>query len=224
MTNKLIVFDWDGTLMDSQARIVACMKAAIKDIELPELSVVEISNVIGLGLREAVISLFPDATEAEFSSLVERYRYHFLVGDKTPSPLFSGAKELLEQLLERDYFLAVATGKGRKGLDRVLEECGMSKLFHATRCADESFSKPHPQMLLDIMEQLGVEPKSTLMVGDTEYDLQMAHNSQARSVAVSYGVHAKPRLLDCQPLACLDSISDLQDWLLQEHWLLPLPN
>lgn len=224
MTNKLIVFDWDGTLMDSQARIVACMQAAIADVELPELSASEISYVIGLGLREAVTTLFPEASESDYAALTDRYRYHFLVGDKTPSPLFEGVSELLEQLLNRDYFLAVATGKARRGLDRVLEECGMTTLFHATRCADESFSKPHPQMLLDIMDELGVEPESTLMVGDTEFDLQMANNCRAHSVAVTYGVHEKQRLLDCQPLACLDSIEELQHWLLQEHWLLPLPN
>lgn len=218
MSNKLIVFDWDGTLMDSQARIVACMLGAIEDLALESRTTEQISNIIGLGLREAVETLFPGSTSDTFQQLVDRYRYHFLVGDKTPSPLFDGVDALLADMEQREYFLAVATGKGRAGLDKVLDETGLNRFFHATRCADETFSKPHPQMLLELMDELGVEAADTLMVGDTEYDLQMAHNGRAKSVAVTYGVHERQRLLDCQPLACVDSIAELHDWLLQETW------
>lgn len=218
MSNKLIVFDWDGTLMDSQARIVACMQATIEDLELPDRTDEQISNIIGLGLRESVESLFPDISESGYQRLVDQYRYHFLVGDKTPSPLFEGVENLLEGLLAENYFLAVATGKGRAGLDKVLQETGLQKAFHATRCADETFSKPHPQMLLELMDVLGVEADSTLMVGDSEYDLQMANNSKTHALAVSYGVHDKKRLLDCQPLACVDSIRELQTWLFEVQW------
>lgn len=214
MQHKVIVFDWDGTLMDSEARIVACMQAAIADLEMPVRSVEQIRNIIGLGLRESVVTLFNDLSDAEYRALVDRYRYHFLVGDKTPSLLFDGVVTLLSQLLEKGHFLAVATGKGRQGLDKVLEETDLKSVFHATRCADESFSKPHPQMLLEIMDQLGVEAKDILMVGDTEYDLQMANNAGTAALAVSYGVHSRQRLLDCQPLSCVDTVSELSQWLL----------
>jgi len=217
LQHKLIVFDWDGTLMDSEARIVACMQAAIGDMGLPERTVAAIRNIIGLGLRESVASLFTDLSESDYQQLVDRYRYHFLVGDKTPSLLFEGVIPLLKGLLARDHFLAVATGKGRAGLDKVLEETDLHSVFHATKCADETFSKPHPQMLLDIMDELGVEGCETLMVGDTEYDLQMANNAGTAALAVSYGVHSKQRLLDCGPLSCVDTVSELTDWLLHRH-------
>lgn len=204
--------------MDSQARIVACMRAAILDLGLPLRTDEQISNIIGLGLRESVVALFADIIDSDYQRLIDQFRHYFLVGDKTPSPLFEGVERLLDELLAEDYFLAVATGKGRKGLDKVLEETGLHKVFHATRCADESFSKPHPQMLLELMDVLGVEADATLMVGDTEYDLQMASNSKTRALAVSYGVHDKQRLLACQPLACVDSIAELQDWLRQGDW------
>ena len=124
------------------------------------------------------------------------------------------ARELVKELHAKDYFLAVATGKGRNGLDKVLKETGMGEYFPITRCADESHSKPHPQMMLDIIDYYGIEANEAIMVGDTEYDLQMANNAAAYSVAVSYGVHEKQRLLDCKPLTCLDNINELHQWLL----------
>lgn len=217
MQHKLIVFDWDGTLMDSVARIVACMQGAITDLGLAERNVDEIRNIIGLGLREAVAMLFHDLSEADYQALVARYRYHFLVGDKTPSLMFDGAVQLLTKLLDKGHFLAVATGKGRQGLDKVLEETGLKPVFHASRCADETFSKPHPQMLLDIMDELGIDAQETLMIGDTEYDMEMANNAGTAALAVSYGVHSKQRLLDCQPLSCVDTVNELSEWLLGNH-------
>lgn len=200
--------------MDSEARIVACMHGAINDLGLPKRSNDDIRNIIGLGLRESVATLFRNLPESDYHALVDRYRYHFLVADKTPSLLFEGVIEMLSGLLEQGYFLAVATGKGRQGLDKALEETNLDKVFHATRCADETFSKPHPQMLLDLMDVLGTGPGETLMVGDTEYDMEMANNAGTDGLAVSYGVHSKQRLLDCKPLSCLDSVPDLSDWLL----------
>ena len=214
MQHKLIVFDWDGTLMDSEARIVACMQGTIDDLALPARSDDQIRNIIGLGLREAVNALYPELSDQDYHSLVERYRYHFLVGDRTPSLLFDGVTTLLSSLLDKGHFLAVATGKGRAGLDKVLDESELQTTFHATRCADESFSKPHPQMLLDIMVELGMDSSDTLMVGDTEYDLQMANNAGTPSVGVSYGVHSKQRLLDCGPINCVDTVAELTDYLL----------
>lgn len=210
---KLLVFDWDGTLMDSEARIVACATAAAADIGLEVPTQNAVRNIIGLGLKEAMLVLFPGSDEAEIARFVERYRYHFLHVDETPSPLFPGAEEVLNHLAGLDYFMAVATGKGRPGLDKVLLETGLGPLFHITRCGDEAFSKPHPGMLEQIMDVMGVEGAETLMIGDTEYDMQMASNAGAHSLAVSYGAHEVERLVKHNPLGCLDSITELTGWL-----------
>ncbi len=200
--------------MDSEARIVACMQGAILDLGLPERSEDEIRNIIGLGLRESVATLFRGLSETDYQSLVDRYRDYFLIRDQTPSLMFDGAVSLLGKLLDKGHFLAVATGKGRVGLDKVLDETDLKSLFHATRCADETLSKPHPQMLLELMHELSVDAKDTLMIGDTEYDMQMANNAGTPALAVSYGVHSKQRLLNCQPLSCVDSINELAQYLL----------
>ncbi|MEJ2142054.1 MAG: HAD-IA family hydrolase [Gammaproteobacteria bacterium] len=210
---RMIVFDWDGTLMDSEARIVGCLRAAMADINLPDQPDSQLKNVIGLGLREALQRLYPEGTEKEHTELTNRYRYHFLEASSIPSMLFDGATTLLEKLNHQGYFVTIATGKGRIGLDKVLEETGIADLFHYTRCADETRSKPHPQMIEELMDWCGVEPHETLMVGDTEYDLQMAENAGAHSLAVSYGVHDKDRLLACSPLDCVDSMTELSNWL-----------
>ncbi len=218
-SNQLIVFDWDGTLMDSEARIVNCMRAAIEDLSLAPRTRQQMTEVIGLGLAEAQAILYPDGTPEEHAALTERYRYHFVEANQTPSTLFPGVEDMLAELNEQGHFLAVATGKGRRGLDRVLEETNTGQYFHITRCADESFSKPHPQMLQEIMDSLGVETNDTLMIGDTEYDLQMANNAGVPSLAVSYGVHDLARLLNCKPLDCVDDIPALRNWL-QEKYVL----
>ncbi len=214
---RLIVFDWDGTLMDSEARIVACLQAAIRETGLEPRSEDQLRNIIGLGLREALMTLYPDGSEAEWDALVRHYRHHFLERDDTPSVLFEGAEELIRNLHAQGHFLAIATGKGRQGLDKVLEETGLKDCFHATRCADESFSKPHPGMLLDILDRLGVEADDTLMVGDTEYDLLMARNAGVPALGVTYGVHDRDRLLRCQPLDLVDSLPAVGTWL--DGWL-----
>lgn len=210
---SLIVFDWDGTLMDSEAKIVATMQAAIADTGLPVRDDGDIREIIGLGLAEALHALFPQADIHEQRKLADRYRYHFLAGDKTPSPLFEGVEALLAQLREEGYWLGVATGKGRRGLDRVLELHGLHRVFHATRTADETRSKPHPQMLEEIMAELCCSGHETLMVGDTEYDMRMAQNAGAHALGVGYGVHAGQRLLDCGARGCLNDIRDLLHWL-----------
>jgi len=214
---KLLVFDWDGTLMDSEARILACMQAAAKDLGLAVPSDASVRNIIGLGLREAVTGLIPDADAVLIERVAERYRIHFLDQNQTPSPLFAGAEAVLRELHAQGYLLAVATGKGRRGLDKVLADTGFHRLFHATRCADETFSKPHPEMLLQLMDELGASGEETLMIGDTEYDLQMANNARARGLAVSYGVHERERLLRHDPVGCLDDIRDLIHWLEQRR-------
>ena len=199
--------------MDSEARIVDCVRAAVQDLDVPLPSDAEISNIIGLGLREAVDSLFPGAEDKLHHDIVSRYRVHYLSDERTPSQLFAGAREVIETLAEQQYLLAVATGKGRRGLNSVLQATGLGDYFHATRCADEAFSKPHPEMIEQILDELGVFPHEALMIGDTEYDLQMAANAGVPSLGVSYGVHAPERLARHHPLGCLDAVTQLPDWL-----------
>jgi len=209
----LLVFDWDGTLMDSEARIVACLQLASSELGLEPRPHQVLSNIIGLGLREAVMSLYPGIEERLAGLFVEHYREHFLSDRQLPSALFKGALETLQRLHQQGYLLAVATGKSRRGLDRSMEESGSRDLFHATRCADETFSKPHPQMLLEIMSDLDVIPGETLMIGDTEYDMLMASQAGAAALAVDYGVHERQRLLEHRPLGCLGDIGELIQWL-----------
>ena len=210
---ELIVFDWDGTLMDSEAHIVASMERALEDLALPALPKESIKNVIGLGLFEAVNQLIPSQSQVTHQTAMDRYRYHFLADD--PCEPFEGAETVLQTLADAGYMLAVATGKGRHGLDRVLNSTGFGQYFVETRCADETCSKPHPQMLQEIMEVLDTTPHQTLMIGDTEYDLEMANAAKVTSVAVDYGVHERERLLACNPLACLSSIQSLPAWLVE---------
>ena len=209
----LVVFDWDGTLMDSEAKIVRCMTAAALDAGIPDPGAQAIRRIIGLGLGEAIETLLPAIDAARRRLVVERYREHFLHHDRTESALFPGVADGLEALTRAGYQLAVATGKARRGLDRVLEQTGTGHIFCATRCADEAVSKPHPQMLCDILEQTGIAPGRALMVGDTVYDLEMARNASVPGLAVSYGVHPREHLLEFAPLACLDSFLEVQAWL-----------
>lgn len=210
---KLLVFDWDGTLMDSEARITGCLAMTFADVGMAPPSREALLNVIGLGLPEAFRTLAPDIDAEGLRRLTDRYRYHFLSDHHAPATLFAGARETLEVLDRAGYLLAVATGKGRRGLDRSLEETGCGPLFAVTRCADETASKPDPRMLLEVIEFAGVWPHETLMIGDTEYDLQMAHNAGADALAVSYGVHARERLLTTGPLGCIDDIREVSAWL-----------
>jgi phosphoglycolate phosphatase len=210
---RLIVFDWDGTLMDSEAKIVSCMRVAGNELGLTALDDKTLRDVIGLGLMEAIETLYPGAALDVHRAFADRYRHHFLSADGESSLFFDGALELVQGLRRRGILLGVATGKSRRGLNRVLAEHDCGGFFHATRCADETFSKPHPQMLLEIMDELDVAPEHTLMVGDTEYDLQMAKNAGVHAVGVSYGVHERARLLRHQSLACVDNVQELAAWL-----------
>lgn len=210
---ELIVFDWDGTLMDSAAKIVCCFQKAVADSGVTDPGEAAIRHIIGLGLAEAVEALLPGESPATRERVVERYREHFLRLDTTDSELFPGVHVGLEDLSCRGYLLAVATGKSRRGLDRVLAQTALGDLFVATRCADEAFSKPHPQMLQDILEVTGMEPGRALMVGDTVYDMGMARNAGVDGLAVTYGVHAREQLLPFSPVACLGSFAEVHRWL-----------
>jgi phosphoglycolate phosphatase len=211
--HELIIFDWDGTLMDSVAKIVRCFSAAVADAQAPDPGEAAIRHIIGLGLQEAVDELLPQTDAATRAQVIERYRAHFLHLDSTGMELFPGVREGLEALAARGYLLAVATGKARRGLDRVLSDSRTAHLFCATRCADEAFSKPHPRMLEDILDQTGFTPDQALMVGDTTYDMQMARSASMDGLAVTYGVHARELLLEHDPLACLDSFTEVCAWL-----------
>jgi len=217
---RLIVFDWDGTLMDSETEIVHAMSAAIDEMGLEKRSIDQCRNIIGLGLKEAIDTLYPGRDEAFRQQFVERYRHHWFSNTQT-SELFPGARETLHLLKESGFVLAIATGKGRTGLDKVLLATELETVFSATRCADETQSKPHPQMLQEILQELSIAPHQALMVGDTEYDILMATGAGVAPIAVTYGVHERERLLEHQPLACLDNISELLDWLAEENLLDP---
>ena len=208
---RFIVFDWDGTLMDSEAQIVHCLHAAIADLSLEPMSDATVKNVIGLGLREAIDMLVPGQDDVFRSAFVEAYREHWFAHEG--SSLFAGAREVLETIKGHNLMLGIATGKARRGLQRVLAQTGLSECFDATRCADETPSKPHPQMLLELMAELCVTPQQTLMVGDTEYDMEMATNAGAGKVAVRSGVHSEARLNRHDPLVCLDRVAELPAWL-----------
>jgi phosphoglycolate phosphatase len=211
--HELIIFDWDGTLMDSVAKIVRCFSAALADTDTPDPGEAAIRHIIGLGLEESMTALLPQADAARRARVVERYREHFLHLDRTGMELFPGVRQGLEALAEQGYLLAVATGKARRGLDRVLRDTGTAHLFCATRCADEAFSKPHPRMLEDILEQTGIDAGRALMIGDTTYDMQMARHAGMDGLAVTYGVHDRGLLGEHAPLACLDSFEEVYAWL-----------
>jgi len=208
---RFIVFDWDGTLMDSEAQIVSCLHAAIADLQLEPMADDTVKNIIGLGLREAIDTLVPGRDAAFHQAFVQQYRKHWFRSES--SSLFAGVRATLDICRQHNLLLGVATGKARRGLQRVLAETGLESCFDATRCADETLSKPHPQMLLELMEELNVSPEQTIMVGDTEYDMEMATSAGTRKVAVSSGVHAEARLNRHTPLVCLDRVADMPAWM-----------
>ena len=212
---SLLVFDWDGTLMDSKAQIVNCMQSTISELGLEQRSNQQISNIIGLGLEEAIFNLYPSLKDKSVIHVAQTYREHYLYKDKTPSPLFEGVIEVLLALRETGYDLAVATGKSRRGLEKGLSETGLHEYFPITRCADETRSKPHPQMLEEILVDYNTESAKALMIGDSEYDLQLAKNAKVDGFAVSYGVHGLLRLLKQDPVGFIDRIDQLPAWLNQ---------
>jgi len=210
---KLVIFDWDGTLMDSAVKIVRCFQAAAADCGAPIPDTAAIHDIIGLGLREGVEAIFPSQDAAQQVRIIERYRDHFLELDKTEMPLFPGVVDGLKGLRARGFELAVATGKARRGLARVLAETSTGDLFRATRCADESASKPDPQMILDLLHETGTAPRDAVMVGDTVHDMQMARRAQVDALAVTYGVQPLERLRPEGPLACFNTFDQICEWL-----------
>lgn len=209
----LLIFDWDGTLMDSVEQIVGCLAAAAHDAGAPVLSVEILRNIIGLGLREAMEALYPDEPAEMIEKLVERYRQHFVEQKRGSADLFPGVEAMLQSLRDRGFQLAVATGKARTGLKRVFDETGCDRYFHASRCADETASKPHPKMIHELIAELNADPARTLVIGDTLYDMHMAANAGVHGLAVSYGVHDCQQLKEHNPVACVNSVAELHAWL-----------
>ncbi|NYT59762.1 HAD-IA family hydrolase [Alcaligenaceae bacterium] len=211
---EAVIFDWDGTVMDSTHSIVAAIQGACTDLELPVPSDSEASWVIGLSLQSALYHCVPTLTEHRMEAFLDRYRFHFLSRDPHIR-LFDGIPELLVELRAGRVSLGVATGKSRVGLDRVLDTMKLRDHFDATRCADESFSKPHPAMLLELMDELGLEPERVLMVGDTSHDVQMAVAAGVDSMAVTYGAHNPAILQEAGPTVLVDSVGEMRQWLVE---------
>ncbi len=212
MKYEMIVFDWDGTLLDSAGAIVQSIQAACRDLDLPEPSDARARHVIGLGLVDAMRQAVPDLQPERYQEMSERYRFHYLSGDHQLT-LFKGIPELLVNLRAAGHLLTIATGKSRVGLDRALDHSGLRPLFQASRCADECHSKPHPQMLEELMAEFGISAASTVMIGDTSHDLLMARNAGVDSLAVTYGAHPHDHLAEHGPLACLHNVDELTSWL-----------
>lgn len=208
----LLVFDWDGTLMDSAAAIAASLQSACRDLELPVPSEEQARYVIGLGLNDAMSHILPGLDPVRYPDALERYRIHFLKHDAATT-LFKGAAETVTALRDAGFLLAVATGKSRRGLERALGATGLKPYFHATRCADEGHSKPHPGMLQGLMEELGAASGRTLMIGDTTHDMEMARAAGVQRLGVTYGAHAREALLGYDPVACVDDVEGLRQWL-----------
>jgi len=212
-TYRAVIFDWDGTLMDSTQHIVAALRGACADLGLPLPSVEEASWVIGLSIETALYRLVPDLTHERMGAFAERYREHFLRGDREQR-LFPGQEPFLRGLHGQGVILGVATGKSRRGLDRALDALSLREVFRATRCADEAAGKPDPAMLEQLLLEFEIEPFEAVMVGDTTHDVLMARHAGVDSLAVSYGAHSRKVLGAAEPTALVSSVNDMQAWLL----------
>jgi phosphoglycolate phosphatase len=209
---RLVVFDWDGTLADSTGLIATCLQDACADLGLPVPDDVAARHVIGLGLADAMRRVAPTLPRERYGELTARYRDRFLAGDDAIA-LFDGVREMLDELAAAGHLLAIATGKSRAGLARALAQQRIAHRFVATRCADEGFPKPHPDMLLHLMDRTGAHPAETLMIGDTTHDLELAANAGASAIAVTLGAHPAADLARHAPLALVESIAQLRTWL-----------
>ena len=211
MAYRLLVFDWDGTIIDSASTIAECIRDAARELglEVPERE--RAAHVIGLGLHDAMRIAVPALAAERYPEFVASYRKNFQAR-KDSMQLFDGMRSLLGELSKK-HLLAIATGKSRRGLDRDLEVHNLKPCFVASRCADETNPKPHPAMLLELMGELDIGQKETLMVGDTSHDMEMARAAGVDALAVTYGAHPEDGLRACAPLQCFSSVADLRQWL-----------
>ena len=210
----LIAFDWDGTLFDSTRIIVRCIQRAVADVGGTVPGDREAAYVIGMGLMEALAHAAPDVPREKYAELGASYRRHYLAHQDDLS-LFDGVLPMLQALRARHHWLAVATGKSRRGLDEVLRSAQLSGVFDGSRTADETAGKPDPRMLNELMREFGTEPQRTLMIGDTTHDLQMAANAGCASIGVSYGAHTTEGFEALRPQRVVHSVRELHDWLLE---------
>lgn len=209
----LLIFDWDGTISDSTGLITRVMQRAAREVGWTEPPDEAVHNIIGLGMPEALQHLFPQADPGKLEQFLASYRGHYVREDRArPSALFPGVRETLEHLRDEGYRMAVATSKSRVGLDRVLRAHELDGFFHASRCADETASKPDPRMLRELLAELEARPEASAMVGDTEYDMEMGRRAGMARIAVSYGAHAVERLHPYEPALCLDRFDQLLGW------------
>ncbi|NOR41832.1 MAG: HAD-IIIA family hydrolase [Gammaproteobacteria bacterium] len=217
----LIVFDWDGTLVDSIERIVTSLQHASKQAARINISENQAKNVIGLGLMEAITQLHPELDAkhniTELENIADTYRHHYLFENPTPAPLFTGVNQLLDELRHDGYTLAISTGKSRAGLKQSIEEHDVNDYFATTRCAGENKSKPHPEMLHEILHELNFSADEAVMIGDSIHDLEMANNANMKCIGVTHGVHDAKTLENHNPLICLSNIADLSDYLNHNH-------
>ena len=211
-----LIFDWDGTLADSIDNIVVAMQRAAVDAGLPVRSPREVRDIIGLALPEAVQVLYPEVESVPARQMVDAYTDNYLVLEQQPSALFEGVRTALDTLRSTGFHLAVATGKTRRGLDRMLATHGLDTYFDVTRCADETIGKPHPRMLEEILHELDVGAAQACMVGDSEFDIIMGHNAGVRPVAVTYGAMTEQQLLRCRPAHCVDTFAEFHGWALPQ--------
>ena len=212
MKYDLVIFDWDGTLMDSTRMIARSLQRACADVGAPVPSEDDALFVIGLNLADTFARVAPGLDAQAQRALADRYRHHFLAGE-SEAILYDGVAPMLEDLHRAGGRLAVATGKARRGLDRALAQTGLARWFEATRCADEGFAKPHPGMLLMLLELTGVDPARAVMVGDTTHDLELAANAGVDAVAVTYGAHPAALLQTRPAVARCDDVAQLHRWL-----------
>jgi len=208
---RLVVFDWDGTLIDSAGTIVQCIQEAARDMGIEVPAAERARHVIGLGLQDSLRHAVPGLAAERYREFADCYRRHF-VSRQDSMALFPGILELLEEL-KKDKLLAIATGKSRKGLDRALEFDKLGGFFSASRCADETNPKPHPAMLLELMDEFSISREKTIMIGDTSHDLDMARAAGVDALAVTYGAHDERGLRACGPLGCVASVQELGQWL-----------
>jgi phosphoglycolate phosphatase len=208
---RLLVFDWDGTIIDSASTIAECIREASRELGLAIPDRERARHVIGLGLHDAMRIVVPGLPASRYPEFVASYRSHFLAR-RDSMRLFAGMRELLEDL-SRKHLLAIATGKSRQGLDRDIDFHGLKALFAASRCADETRPKPHPAMLRELMVELAVQSDASLMIGDTSHDMEMARAARVASLAVTYGAHPEDGLRACGPLGCFSTVDELRAWL-----------
>jgi phosphoglycolate phosphatase len=210
---KLVIFDWDGTLFDSIDKICHSMLHAALLANAPERKKEDVKNIIGLSLDKAVHVIWPELPESEQNTIIEHYKRIYVANDQIAPDAYFGVIETLNKLKNANIKMAVATGKSRRGLDRAMTLTNTQDYFVASRCADETLSKPHPLMLEEILAELNISPDHAIMVGDTEYDLNMATMAGMKSIGVTYGAHNENRLKACQPHALLNNFNQLSDIL-----------